>query len=199
MLKHCFLSAFALLSLVCVGQGRRSLPQAIQQGTLQEQFSSLIYLSRTHEEDESFKLIRRTNLDILRRNVLDSVVLYQKELAGLKEQSASSAGIVTALRDSVSGLDAQLQTAKQRTNNLSLFGIDLSSGAYHALVWLIIVALAAVYTTSYASFKSAKADSLEHKNTVEELQEELRALRKKSMEREQQLKRQLLDEQAKRS
>jgi len=153
MLKHCFLSAFALLSLVCVGQSRRSLPQALHQGTLQEQFASLIYLSRTHEEDESFKLIRRTNLDILRRNVLDSVAHCQNDL---KEQSSSSAILIAALRDSVSGLDARLQTEKQRTKNVSLFGADLSSGAYHALVWLLIIVLAAVYGVSYASFKRAK-------------------------------------------
>jgi len=173
------------------------LPQAIQRGTLQEQFTNLSYLSRTHEDDESFKLIRRTNLDILRRNVLDSVARYQKEAANLREQSSSSSGTITALRDSVSGLYAQLQTEKQRTNDVSLFGVALSSGAYHALVWLLIVALAVVYTSSYASFKRAKEDTLEHKNTAEELQEELRALRKKSMEREQKLKRQLLDEQTK--
>jgi len=199
MLKHCFLSVFTLLSLVCAGQSGRSLPQAIQRGTLQEQFANLSYLSRTHEDDDSFKLIRRTNLDILRRNVLDSVVRYRKEAADLKEQSASSTGTITALLDSVSGLNAQLQTEKQRTNNVSLLGVALSSSAYHGLVWLLIVVLAAIYISSYASFKRAKADTLEHKNTAEELQEELRVLRKKSMEREQQLKRQLLDEQAKKS
>jgi len=195
MSKYYFLSAFALLSLVAAGQNRRSLPQAIQQGTLQEQFANLSYLSRTYEEDDSFKLIRRANLDILRQNVLDSVAHYQKETADLKEQSASSKAIITALRDSVSGLGAQVEEV--RSNNLSFFGIALSSSAYHAVVWLIIIVLAAIYTTSYASFKRAKVDALEHKNTADELQEELRVLRKKSMEKEQQLKRQLLDAEAK--
>jgi uncharacterized protein YoxC len=67
------------------------------------------------------------------------------------------------------------------------------------MVWIIIVVLAVALFAILAAFRKAKVDTDESKHTVDELQEELQSLRKKSMEREQQLKRQLLDEQLKRN
>jgi len=197
MLKHYFIFALTLSCFLVIGQNKPMLPYAIQQGTLQEQFTNLSNLSRSQDVD--FKIIRKANLEIVRKNVLDSISHYQKEIASLKQQSSSSAGTVKSLQDSVSSLDTQLQAEKQKTDSISFLGIDFSKGSYHSLVWSIIVILAIAFLASFASFRKAKVDTVEHKKTAEELQEELQVLRKKSMEKEQQLKRQLLDEQMKRN
>jgi len=60
----------------------------------------------------------------------------------------------------------------------------------------VVFVLAFIITL--ASFRKARLDTIDHKKTTEELQEDLQTLRKKSLEKEQQLKRQLLDEQMKR-
>lgn len=197
MLKQFLLVAVTLCSLSLFGQNKPMLPYAIQKGTLNEQFSNLNNLSRSQNVD--FKLIRKTNLEIVRKNVLDSIAIYQKEIATLKTNSSSSVTTVKNLRDSVNTLDTELQAEKQKTDSIAFLGIDFAKGSYHTMVWAIIIVLAIAFLATLASFRKAKVDTNEHKKTTEELQNELQTLRKKSMEKEQLLKRQLLDEQMKRN
>ena len=172
------------------------LPYAIQEGTLNEQFTNLSNMSRSQSGD--FKLIRITNLEIMRKNVLDSIAQYQKEINNLTSRSSSSVSTIQSLRDSVQTLDSTLQAEQHKTNSISFLGIDFSKGTYHGLVWTLIIVFALAFIITLGSFKKAKIDTTEHKKTAEELQEELQTLRKKSLEKEQLLKRQLLDEQLKR-
>ncbi len=195
MLKNCFLLAFTLFSLAAAAQNKAMLPYAIQQGSINDQFTNLTNLSRSQDVD--FKLIRKANIEIVRKNVLDSISGYQKEIAELKHNSSSSIGTVKNLKDSVTSLSSQLEAEQKKTDSIAFLGIDFAKGSYHTVVWSIIIVLALAFLATLASFRKAKVDTNEHKSTTEELQEELQTLRKKSIEREQQLKRQLLDEQMK--
>ncbi len=197
MLKNLLFLACIMSSLTLFGQNKRMLPYAIQEGTLNEQFNNLNNLSRSQSAD--FKLIRKTNLEIVRRNVLDSITHYQKEIATLKSNSSSSTGTINALRDSVATLDTALRAEQHKTNSISFLGIDFAKGSYHTMVWSIIIVFVLAFLITLASFRKAKVDTNEFKKTSDQLQEELQALRKKSLEKEQQLKRQLLDEQMKRN
>lgn len=196
MLKKLLFFAFTLWAAALFGQNQRMLPYAIQEGTLNEQFTNLSNMSRSQSAD--FKLIRRTNLEIVRTNVLDSISGYQKEIAALKENSLSSTGTISSLRDSVRVLDVALQAEQHKTNSISFLGMDFLKGSYHTMVWSIIIVFVLAFLVILASFRKVKVDASEYKKTTDELQEELQALRKKSLEKEQQLKRQLLDEQMKR-
>lgn len=197
MLKNLLFLACIMSSITLFGQNNRMLPYAIQEGTLNEQFNNLNNLSRSQNAD--FKLIRKTNLEIVRRNVLDSITHYRNEIATLKSNSSSSTGTINALRDSVTTLDTALQAEQHKTNSISFLGIDFAKGSYHTMVWSIIIVFVLAFLITLASFRKAKVDTNEFKKTSDQLQEELQALRKKSLEKEQQLKRQLLDEQMKRN
>lgn len=195
MLQRFFFLAFTFLSLASFAQNRMMLPYAIQQGTLNDQFTNLTNLSRSQDVD--FKLVRKANIEIIRKNVLDSISKYQKEISELKQNSSSSVSTVKSLKDSVSSLGAQLETEQKRTDSISLLGINFAKNTYHIVVWALIIVFALAFLATLASFRKAKVDTNEHRKSVDELQEELQTLRKKSMEREQLLKRQLLDEQMK--
>lgn len=197
MIKKILFLALAVWTTALFGQNnKRMLPYAIQEGTLNEQFTNLSNMSRS--QDASFKLIRRTNLEIVRNNVLDSISRYQKEIATLKANSSSSTSTINTLQDSITTLDAALREQEYKTNVISFLGIDFSKGTYHVMVWSIIVVFVLAFIITLASFRKARLDTIDHKKTTEELQEDLQTLRKKSLEKEQQLKRQLLDEQMKR-
>jgi prefoldin subunit 5 len=159
-----------------------------------------VYLNlQSRNQDKDFKIIRKTNLDIIRQNVKDSLSTYKKQISELKGDASSSAGSITGLQDSVKNLSSALEQEQQKTDSISFLGIQFSKSSYHMMVWIIIVVLAVALFAILAAFRKAKVDTDESKHTVDELQEELQSLRKKSMEREQQLKRQLLDEQLKRN
>ncbi len=175
----------------------QTLQQKLKMAPLDSQF---VYLNlQSRNQDKDFKIIRKTNLDIIRQNVKDSLSIYKKQISGLKGDASSTEGSLQTLQDSVTNLSAALQTEQQKTDSISFLGIQFSKSSYHTMVWVIIIVLAIALFGILAAFRKAKVDTEESKNTVDELQEELQTLRKKSMEREQLLKRQLLDEQLKRN
>lgn len=175
-----------------------TLQQKLQsEADINTQFSLLVSQSRS--QDATFKIIRRTNLDLIQKNVNDSLSTYKKEIAELKNLSSNSVGTIQNLQDSVTSLQTQLNAEKKKTESIGFVGMDFNKGAYHALVWSIISILGIILFVVLVSFRKARVDAVEHKATAEEAQSELHAFKKKAMEKEQQLKRQLLDEQLKRN
>lgn len=191
------LSFILLFWVLSPSLSAQTLQQKLKTSPLDSQF---VYLNlQSRNQDKDFKIIRKTNLDIIRQNVKDSLSTYKKQISELKGDASSSAGSITGLQDSVKNLSAALEQEQQKTDSISFLGIQFSKSSYHMMVWIIIVVLAIALFAILAAFRKAKVDTDESKHTVDELQEELQSLRKKSMEREQQLKRQLLDEQLKRT
>lgn len=174
----------------------QTLQEKLRTTTLDSQFILLNLQSRSH--DAYFKIIRKGNLDIIRKNISDTIGNYKKEIASLKQHAGSHDSTIHQLQTEVQALSGQLATEKEKTASISFLGINFSKGSYHTMVWCIILVLAVAFTATLFAFRKAKVDTTESKEAVDELQEELQTLRKKSMEREQQLKRQLLDEQLKR-
>lgn len=192
----------SILSLIFVlfltsAFAQMTLQQKLQSDmNLNVQFQTLLAQSRSQDGD--FKIIRKSNIEIIQRNVRDSISRYTKEIADLKNSSSSSVATVSNLKDSLDRIRSELQTEKQKTDSISFLGIDFDKGAYHTMVWIIIAVLGIGFFTVMLSFRKAKMDSVEHQKTAEETQNEFQLYKKKAMEKEQLLKRQLLDEQLKR-
>ncbi|SKB79852.1 hypothetical protein SAMN05660841_02397 [Sphingobacterium nematocida] len=194
---HKSILSLVFLFLVSNSFAQLTLQQKLQSNlNLTSQFQVLLAQSRSQDAD--FKVIRKSNIEIIQKNVSDSISKYTKEIASLKNNSSSSVATVTGLRDSLSSVQSELQTEKQKTDSISFLGIDFAKGAYHTIVWVIIAVLGIGFFTMLISFRKAKVDTVEHKKTAEEAQNEFAQYKKKAMEKEQLLKRQLLDEQLKR-
>lgn len=163
---------------------------------LNTQFQLL--LSQSRSQDADFKIIRKSNIEIIQRNVNDSIARYTKEITALKKNSSSSSQQVEILQDSVEALSQSLAEEQKKTDSISFLGNNFSKSAYHTMVWSIIIVLAILSFALLTVYRKAKVDAVEHQKTVDELQNEFQAYKKKAMETEQKLKRQLLDEQLKR-
>lgn len=180
---------------------------AQQQPTLQEKLRSdvdintqfQLLLNQSRNQDATFKIIRRTNVEIIQKNVNDSLSVYRKEISELKNLTSTSSSTIKNLQDTVSSLQTALGQEQQKTATIGFLGVDFQKGAYHAMVWVIIAVLGLLLFVTLISFRKARVDAVEHKATAEEAQNELHTFKKKAMEKEQQLKRQLLDEQLKRN
>ncbi len=197
MMSKAFLTtAFLFCIFFSFGQNRPMLPYALK-GAIDSQFYFINTLSRSQDADT--KLIRKTNLEILRRNTMDSITRLKREITDIREASSSALATTQSLRDSVATLEGDLRVERDRTDSISFLGIDFQKSNYHTLVWVLIFVFAIAFLVSFFAFKKSKVDTVEHQKTVQELQEELQSFKKKSMEKEQLLKRQLLDEQLKRN
>ncbi|MCA5003856.1 hypothetical protein [Sphingobacterium bovistauri] len=174
-----------------------TLQQKLQSNLpLNAQFQALLLQSRSQDAD--FKVIRKSNVEIIQKNVADSISKYTKELAALKSNSSSSVQQVQLLKDSVTNLSENLKIEQSKTDSISFMGMSFAKPAYHTLVWSIIGVLSIAFFITLITFRKAKVDAVEHQKTAEEVQNEFQAYKKKAMEAEQKLKRQLLDEQMRR-
>lgn len=191
------LSFFLFFLLTVPSLFGQTLQEKLRTTTLDSQFVLLNLQSRS--QDAYFKIIRKGNLDIIRKNISDSIGNYKKEIASLNENANAHTSTVNSLQDSVQRLDSSLAAEQKKAASISFLGITFAKGSYHTMVWVIIFVLAAAFTGMLFAFRKAKVDTVESKAAADELQEELQIVRKKSLEREQQLKRQLLDEQLKRN
>ncbi|MGO1520794.1 MAG: hypothetical protein ACTHZ1_07465 [Sphingobacterium sp.] len=191
------LSFFLLFLAIAPSLFGQTLQEKLRTTTLDSQFILLDLQSRS--QDAYFKIIRKGNLDIIRKNISDTIGNYKKEIASLNESASAHTSTVTGLQDSVQRLSSSLTEEQKKTASISFLGINFAKGTYHTMVWVIIFVLAVAFVGTLFAFRKAKVDTVESKAAADELQEELQTVRKKSLEREQQLKRQLLDEQLKRN
>lgn len=195
MRKSLLTTIFIISTLYSFAQ-QLTLQQKLQSNLdLPTQFQVLLAQSKSFDAD--FKVIRKSNIEIIQKNVSDSISKYTKEIAKLKDTKSSTIANVTSLKDSLDNAQAELAVERKKTDSISFLGIDFGKGLYHSIVWAIIGVLALILIIIAASFRKAKVDAVEHKKTAEEALQDFQVFKKKAMETEQKLKRQLLDEQLK--
>ena len=166
-------------------------PDGLRKGSLANQFDHLNYISKNNYD---FKMVRKTNLDIIRKNVVDTVSKLRKEINTLRSSSSNYTSNTKNLQDSIQTLKDQLAQEKEKTDSFSFLGINTSKSLYSTVVWTIIAVLAVATFILLFSYRKAKVDTVEFQKTAEQSQEEFAVFRKKAMEKEQLLKRQLQDE-----
>lgn len=185
----------ALISLGTVfGQttSRREPPKgSLTSGTIDSQFIYLYAISRTQDGIEH---VRQANLEQIRKNIADTIKVLTKEISDLKAKDGSQEAAVVAMTDSLSQVRNNLEIAQREKDSFSFIGISLQKSTYSLLMWGFVLLLAAALTFYVYRYNQSHVVTNDTKKAIEELQEEFDQHRKKAMEKEQKLKRQLQDE-----
>ena len=149
------------------------------------------HLMDKSEDYKQYKVIVREDLASVWNEVQETVMQYQAQLSqerrnviNLKQEVASQKKEVTALMEQVTVLTDQIEF-------ISFFGIDLSKGFYHTLVWGIVILLgisiAFIYGMILRSRKVAKSISADFRI----LQKEYEGFKERARTREVKVKREL--------
>lgn len=169
-----------------VGQVASSAQSPVFNGTIEEQFDVLIKNSFPYE---NFKNIR-DNLPRFRKNTLDSLHALQNQITEQKITTENQKATIDSLQVSLSSLKETIS----QSDNISFLGMSIEKGSYNLIVWSIIVILIILLTFFIQRYKSNFRVAKESKDAADEIREEFEQHRKKAMEREQKLKRDLQDE-----
>ncbi|SFB80512.1 hypothetical protein SAMN05421747_101221 [Parapedobacter composti] len=171
---------------------RREPPKgSLTSGTIDSQFIYLYAISKTQDGIEH---VRQANLERIRKNVADSIRALTAEIANLKAKDGDQQAAVDAMTDSVNRLKQELQTAKQEKDSFSFLGIPLQKNLYHLIMWGLVLLLALALAFYIYRYNQSHIVTRNTQKAISELQEEFDQHRKKAMEKEQKLKRQLQDE-----
>lgn len=169
-----------------MGQASSSTQSPVFNGTIEEQFDVLIKNSFPYE---NFKNIR-DNLPRFRKNTLDSLHALQNQIT---EQQTTTENQKTTIDSLQTSLASMKETISQ-SDNISFLGMSVEKGTYNLIVWSIIVVLIILLSFFIQRYKSNFRIAKESKDAADEIREEFDQHRKKAMEREQKLKRDLQDE-----
>lgn len=159
--------------------------------TIEGQFDKIFRISTSFQ---TYKVIDREKYIELKENVLDSLKKSKKALYEKEKLLKSELENISLLNDSLTKTKLDLESVKLKENSISFFGGQLNKTSYNLILWTIIIGLAS--SLGFFVYKFSKSNILtkEAHESLISVEEEFNTFRKKSIEREQKLRRQLQDE-----
>ncbi|TXD59687.1 hypothetical protein ES044_09545 [Polaribacter sp. IC066] len=180
--------ALLLITMSFAGFSQEETPES---NSVETQFDDIYRTSTTYQ---TYKVIGKDRYQILKKNVLDSL----KDAKSLITEKESLLKIerdnIKKTKNLLARTQLDLDTANKKENSISLFGTQLDKTTYNLLLWsIIIITILALF---YFIFKFSQSNMLtkEAQNNLLDVEQEFEQHRKKSIEREQKLRRQLQDE-----
>lgn len=166
-------------------------PEGLSQGSLQEQFDYMVNESSRYQ---NYKVVPNTWLNIFWTHVQDTIRSHQ----GVMTENAVTINVqkekLEQFEQEKETLNAEIDALKKEKNSLSLLGISMDKAVYHTLVWSLIAALAVGLVFFLGRFRYANTLTRKTRKDNEELQDKVEQLRRRMLEKEQELRRQLQDE-----
>tara|TARA_R110002073_G_scaffold325507_1_gene504587 strand:+ start:1791 stop:2363 length:573 start_codon:yes stop_codon:yes gene_type:complete len=158
---------------------------------LDNQFREVYKKSNNYLE---YKVILKKDFGNLHNAVLDSIKNFNKQLESKNILINSQKTTIDLLEKEKKETTTKLNEALHKVNSISLFGMQLSKRLYSVILFAIIIALLVSLIYFIFKFNNSDVITLAAKNNLEDVEDEFNSFRKKSIEREQKLRRQLQDE-----
>lgn len=160
-------------------------------GSVDDQLEYIIKESNNYQQ---YKVIPATWMNQLRGRINDSVSALKQEITSLQQQLKKENDDIAALQTDMSATQDSLQTVRSLRDSMSFFGFSMSKASYNAVVWSIAGVLFLLLIIFLIRFNHSNAVTVRTRDSLATLQEEFDQYRKRSLEREQKLRRELQDE-----
>lgn len=163
----------------------------VRKNTLNEQMTDAFDKSNSYQE---YKVIKKTQLATLKRNILDSVSSLEKKINTQESELSLQKNEIDSLRQNLQNTKQSLATAKEKEDGIEIFGILTSKATYNAIMWSIILILLLISGFLFYRFLNSHKITNAAQLKMAEMEIELEDYRRNSLEREQKLRRKLQDE-----
>lgn len=193
-----FLVFFLVLSPIAASFGQEaSKPDigSLDSGTIESQFD---YINSVSNNFEEYKVVRRTNLNKIKANVLDSLKVFKDQITSLDNQLREQKTSMDQLNGSLATTQTELQQALDMKDSFTFMGLYIHKSTYTSMMWGIVIVLAVALLFFIYRFRRNYTVTAEIRQTLEETREEFEQHRRNTLERERKLNRQLVDEMNKR-
>jgi len=168
-----------------------SLSSQENSNTLDSQFDKVYKKSNSYQE---YKVILKEDYRKLQSNVKDSIAYFNNQLLTKNSLINSQKNTIDVLEKEKNKTATNLTEALKKENSITLFGISFTKGLFKIILFTIIIALLVFLGFFVYKFKNSNVLTLAAKDNLEDVENEYTLFRKKSIEREQKLRRQLQDE-----
>ncbi len=168
---------------------------SLDDGTIITQFDFLYKKSGNYNaEGKRYEVVRSIDLDKLRQNVLDTITVATRRSAELKSTIAGHESTINSLNKKLDETTTSLTAVTDEKDSMSFLGIQVSKGTYNFILWTVIFGLLLLLLLFIYRFRRSNILTQIAKSNLSELETEYEDHRRRALEREQRISRQLQDE-----
>ncbi|MFS4468126.1 tRNA (guanine-N1)-methyltransferase [Maribacter sp. 2210JD10-5] len=177
------------------GQDSEEQKLSLDSGPISSQFDFIAKRSGNYRADGvRYEVVKEANLYKLRKNVLDSIAAINKKTGELKATISEHETTITSLNKKLDETTNNLTDVTAEKDSMSFLGIQVSKGTYNFILWTIIAGLFILLGLFIYRFRNSNILTQEAKQNLSELEVEYEDHRRRALEREQKISRQLQDE-----
>ncbi|RYM32138.1 hypothetical protein ERX46_15770 [Brumimicrobium glaciale] len=179
------------LSALFISLSLNGISQEEESNSIESQFNNLIENSNSYQ---SFKVIDKSKLGVIQSNIQDSISSLKTKIGKSEIQILDQKAKIDSNEQKIQELNTALDKSKNSVDNIDFLGMPTHKSSYTFIMWTIIFVLLAISLIMFVIFKKGHRNTKNAKEKLEETQNELESLRKRSLEREQKVRRELQNE-----
>jgi preprotein translocase subunit SecG len=168
---------------------------SIEEGNLEDKFEYIKNISNSYNEGlDRYEVVNVKNLESLKAQVLDSIIDLKNQLDSASITINNQLKNIESLNKEVKKATSTVDQLNSQKDTISFFGQPINEVLYSLVVWSIILVLIVLLFVFIIKFKMRNTVFKEAKTKLADLELEYEEHRRRALEREQKVKRQLLDE-----
>ncbi|WP_431161667.1 tRNA (guanine-N1)-methyltransferase [Flagellimonas beolgyonensis] len=164
--------------------------------SLKEQFEELERKSTNYRSGNGvpYEVIKLSGLNELKANIFDTISTANKTIKDLSATITANTAEIESLNSKLQETTNKLNEVTEEKDSISFFGALISKGTYNFILWSIIFGLLLLLLFFIYRFRNSNFLTQQAKSALAELEEEYENHRRRALEREQKISRQLQDE-----
>lgn len=163
--------------------------------SINDQFETIIRKSTNYRQaGRRYEVIRLIELETLRKNILDSISTSNTNIGALRATIAENETSISSLNTKLNETIKSLNQLTEEKDSIPFFGVIVSKSTYKFIVWSIIFSLLALLLFFIYRFRKSNFLTQQSKVALADLEAEFEQHRRRSLEREQKIRRELQDE-----
>lgn len=164
---------------------------SLDSGTLKSQYNYLIEESNDYQD---YKVIKQAWTKKFERSLNDSLKAFAQSKQEARDLAKSQVAEIENLKAQLAGTQDSLSVVNEEKNSIALLGVPMEKSGYKTVMWSVIGVLVLLLLFFIFRFKSSNTASTLAKDNLNDVEEEFAEYKKRSLEREQKLRRELQDE-----
>ncbi|MAZ72588.1 MAG: hypothetical protein CMC70_05530 [Flavobacteriaceae bacterium] len=182
----------AVVLILCISLTfAQDTTQENKPNTIENQFIDVVDGSNSYQE---FKVIKKTEINNLRTNILDTVSAFKSKISTLNSEIDSQKNEIASLSQNLRKTEEDLALSQKKENGIEILGLLTQKATYNTIMWSIIGILVLALAFFIYKFKNSHAVTREAQLKLAETEIEFEKHRQTRIEEQQQLRRKLQDE-----
>ncbi|MGY8885976.1 MAG: hypothetical protein ACKVGT_04090 [Flavobacteriales bacterium] len=181
--KYLLLLCFLVVSITGFSQD--------DSNSIESQFIKVVDKSNSYQK---YKVIKKTKIEGLRKNVLDTIEMLELKIATSKVEIENLKSKVELLTKTLDTTKSNLAASIEEEDKIEALGLVMTKTTYNTLLWSIISGLLGLLGFLLYKHKNGHEITKNTKLRLTEVESDFDAHRKKTLTNEQLLRRKLQDE-----